>query len=316
MSDKKETVVALGQCKSEKCSKKEERIVSLDKDNRLQVLQLANARHTRLILVVGLVALSGFAILLFFIYRNKEKLNTILNERNAQLALANDTKARLFGIISHDLRGPVSRIVQLLQIRKVRPEWLDEPARLQYEGRLTAASESVLETMEDLLLWSKSQMENFIPDFRPVKITDVLQKEITLLHQQLEDKDIRIDCRVPESFIRHTDENFLSVIVRNLLHNAIKYSDGEKTITVSSTGHTLLITNSSSTATAEGLNRRLLNRYIDSRSSGLGLQISADLAARICTRLFFREEPGTALTALLSWEEFALATATPQRSTI
>ena len=213
-------------------------------------------------------------------------------------------------------RIPEVQFVSLLHLQKERPDLFNEESRSRHEEKLKSASENVLETMEDILLWSKSQMENFTPDFRPVKITDVLQKEITLLHQQLEDKDIRIDCRVPESFIRHTDENFLSVIIRNLLQNAVKYSDGEKTITVSSTGYTLLITNSSSTATAEGLNGRLVDRHIDSRSSGLGLQISADLAARICTRLFFREEPGTALTALLSWEEFALATAAPQRSTI
>jgi signal transduction histidine kinase len=288
---------------------KELQIASLDKENQLHVLELENASRTRLLLVLGLAALGVISLLLYFIYRNKEKLNRILNERNDQLdelnkhlAQANETKARLFGIISHDLRAPVGKIVQLLRLQKERPDLLNDEARRRHEERLKNASENVLETMEDLLLWSKSQMENFTPDFRPVKVADVLHKEIALLQEHLEDGNLTIDCRVPESFIQQTDENFLSVIVRNLLQNAVKYSDGDRVITIASGSQKLTITNPTTKTAAEALNRRLDNTKVDSKASGLGLQIAADLASRIQTRLFFREEAGKDLTAVLSWE--------------
>ncbi len=174
--------------------------------------------------------------------------------------------------------------------------------RQKHDDRLKKASETVLETMEDLLLWSKSQMQNFTPEFGPVRIADIVRKEIDLLQEHLEDGNIRIDCRVPESFIQDTDENFLSVIIRNLLQNAVKYSDGNKLITITSGTQKLSITNPSSKAAAEALNRKLDNTQVDSGASGLGLQIAADLAARIHARLFFREDPGSELTAVLSWE--------------
>ena len=67
-------------------------------------------------------------MLLYFIYRNKEKGNKILNNQNneleklnSELAVANETKAKLFGIIGHDLRSPASQIVQLLQLQKENP---------------------------------------------------------------------------------------------------------------------------------------------------------------------------------------------------
>lgn len=289
---------------------KEQRIASLDKENRLNVLELENASRTRLLLVLGLGALGIISLLLYFIYRNKEKLNRVLGERNDQLdelnrnlAQANETKARLFGIISHDLRSPVSKIVSLLQLQKERPGLLNEEARQKHDDRLKKASETVLETMEDLLLWSKSQMQNFTPEFRPVKIADIVQKEIGLLQEHLEEEHVRIDCRVPESFVQDTDENFLSVIIRNLLQNAVKYCDGSRLITISSGAQKLSITNPSSKAAAEALNRKLDNTRVDSGGSGLGLQIAADLAARIHTRLFFREDPGSDLTAVISWEK-------------
>ncbi len=291
-------------------NEKEQRIASLDKENRLHLLELENASRTRLLLILGLAALGIISLLLYFIYRNKEQLNRVLNGRNDQLdrlnhnlAEANETKARLFGIISHDLRSPVSKIVRLLQLQKERPDLFTEEALQRHEERLKKASENVLETMEDLLLWSKSQMAHFTPDLQPVKINDILQKEISLLTGQLDldEKEIRIVNHVPESFTCTTDENFLAVILRNLLQNAVKYSDGDKLITISANGHDLSISNPSSTVPSTDMNDRLNQQQVDSAATGLGLQIAADLAVRIKARLFFRQQPGKSLTAVLSW---------------
>jgi signal transduction histidine kinase len=289
-------------------NQKEQRIVTLDKENRLNVLELETASRTRLFLVLGLAALGVITLLLYFIYRNKEKLNKVLNDRNDQLDIlnrhlgeANETKARLFGIISHDLRSPVSKIVSLLRVQKERPELFTEEARQKHEERLKKASENVLDTMEDLLLWSKSQMQHFTPDLRPVKIVDSVQKEISLLQEQLDEKGIRVDNQVSASFIRDTDENFLAVIIRNLLQNAVKYSDVGALITIAANGRELAITNPSSGAPVELLNSRLSHTQVDSKGSGLGLQIAADLADRIHTRLFFRQESAAFLTAVIIW---------------
>jgi DNA-binding LytR/AlgR family response regulator/signal transduction histidine kinase len=289
-------------------NEKEQRIASLDKENRLHLLELVNASHTRLLLVLGLAALGIISLLLYFIYRNKEKLNRILGERNDQLdnlnrdlAEANETKARLFGIIGHDLRSPVSKIVRLLQLQKERPGLFSQDERQRHEERLKRASENVLETMEDLLLWSKSQMQHFTPDFRPVRLGTALQKEIALLQEQLEDNTIKIVNQVPAELIFDTDENFLAVIVRNLLQNAVRHSDGNKLIYITSTLQELCITNPSSTADAAVMNKRLGHSWIDSGASGLGLQIASDLAGRIHARLFFRGEDCVSLTAVLRW---------------
>jgi signal transduction histidine kinase len=278
-------------------NEKIQRIASLDKENRLHVLELENASRTRLLLVLGLAALGIISLLLYFIYRNKEKLNRILNERNDQLdelnhrlAAANETKAKLFGIISHDLRSPVSKIVSLLQLQKERPDLLHEDARQKHDERLKKASENVLETMEDLLLWSKSQMQHFTLSLKPVLIADLLQKEINLLQQHLPEEDIRIVSRVPSSFVQQTDENFLAVIVRNLLMNAVKYGDGDSAISISAEGCSILICNHSTSANVALLNERLSEGQIDSGSSGMGLQIVRDLADAIGARVYFRQQ--------------------------
>ncbi len=293
-------------------NEKEQRIQSLDKENRLRTLQLQNASHQRQILILGLAALGVISLLLYFNYRSKEKLNRALNEKNDRLdqmnqhlAEANETKARLFGIIGHDLRSPVSKIVQLLQLQKERPDMLSAESGKQHEERLKTASENVLETMEDLLIWSKSQMESFKPVFVPVNIRTLVDREISLVKYQSENDQLQIQCHVPENFVQLSDENFLTVIFRNLLQNAIRHGDKKTPVVVDTRGQTLAVTNYSEKSVAGILNTSLHERRVDSKTSGLGLQIAADLAARINTRLFFRQDGTDHLQAILSWESAA-----------
>ena len=290
-------------------NEKEQRIQSLDKENRLSVLELQNASHQRQLLILGLAALGVISLLLYFNYRSKEKLNTALHEKNERLdqmnqhlAEANETKARLFGIIGHDLRSPVSRIVQLLRLQKESPGKLSEEAGKQHGERIQKASEHVLDIMEDLLIWSKSQMQNFSPQFVPVKIKPLIDHEISLLKDQYENEQLMIENHVPENFIQSSDENFLSVIFRNLLQNAIRYGDKTKPVLIEASGVTMSITNFSEKELADALNSRLTSTRVDSKTSGLGLQIAADLASKINVQLHFQQETSNSLRATLGWK--------------
>ncbi len=289
-------------------AEKENQIVVLDQKNKLNMLELKQASNTRNLLILGLVSLGIFSLLLYFIYRNKEKLNKILNQRNQQLdelnnelSVANDTKAKLFGVISHDLRAPVSSIVQLLHLQKENPESFNKQLRNQYNERLNKASENVLETMEDLLLWSKSQMNNFVPQKKTIKIAPLLTQEKELFDEQIKEKDLRLYIKVSPEISRNTDENFIAVILRNLIQNAIKQCDDKATITISADSDTITITNPSPNKNAAELNLILQQTLINSKYSGLGLQIVKDLANRLGLKIFYKQEDDQNISAVISW---------------
>ena len=291
-------------------SQKEQQIISLSKENQVRSLELRNASRTKLFLILGLAAFGVIALLLYFIYRNKERVNQLLNERNHQLdvlnnelTLANDTKAKLFGIIGHDLRSPISHIVQLLHLQKEKPQLLNGEAKSKHEEKLKAASENVLETMEDLLLWSKSQMKHFTPQYKKTRIAGIVDKEINLLHRQAEEKNIKIDQQVRDGFTQNTDENFISVIIRNLLQNAVKHSSAGSTITVTAGQKTLSITNQCEGKDAGELNNLLHAGRVDSKATGLGLQIANDLAHAVDAKIFFDQQDSSHLTATVNWEK-------------
>jgi|GEM_PF-45455 len=270
-------------------NEKQRRIDVLDKEAQLRTLELENASRTRLLLALGLAAMGAISLLLYFFYRSKERLSR-------ELRIANETKARLFGIIGHDLRSPVSKIIRLMQLQKERPELFAGDAGRQHEEKIKKASESVLETMEDLLLWSKSQMQHFTPDLRPVRLAELVDKEIGFIRQQ--DSGVEIVNKTPLGLLRETDENFLSIIVRNLLQNAARYNEGAAPIVIDADPREMTITNSARGVDVDALNARIGKESVDSRSSGLGLQIAADLAARIGAKLYFRAENGAIVTVL------------------
>lgn len=289
---------------------KEKQISSLSNSNKVRELELKNAMRLRLFLIAGLVALGIISLLLYRIYRNKTKLNKALNDRNkeldrlnARLALANETKAKLFGIFSHDLRSPVSKIAQFLRLQKENPDLFNDNARSEYHEKFTHVTANLLNTMEDLLLWSKSQMENFMPEYHAIAIRDLASKEIDLLHSQIEEKKLIIDNKIPESFMSVTDENFVSIILRNLLQNAVRYSEPSATIQLETEGSAVLVTNPSSSGTGAGtLNNLLQQGTVSSNNYGLGLQIARDLAEHIGIRFYFTERQPGSVTAVLEWE--------------
>ena len=289
-------------------NEKENKIVSLNQKNELNRLELRQASNTRTIMILGLISLGIFSLLLYFIYRNKEKLNKILNQRNtqldelnSQLSVANETKAKLFGVISHDLRTPVSKIVNLLHLHKENSQNADEHIRNQYVERINKASENVLETMEDLLLWSKSQMQNFVPQFKAVKILPLVSQEMALFEEQIREKNLQITTNVSPEISQNTDENFLAVILRNLIQNSINQCKNNATIDIQANAHTLSITNPVKNIKAQDLNSMMQVTKLNSNNSGLGLQIIKDLATRIDAKIFYEHQDENSVSAVLSW---------------
>lgn len=294
-------------------AQKELRIASLDKENRFNILALKAAARTRGLLILGLSAVGVIALLLYFIYRNKERSNKALNRQklqlevlNGELAVANQTKAKLFGIISHDLRSPVSRIAQLMQLQKQNPEMLDAASSNRHSAELRRATDNVLETMGDLLMWSKSQMEHFTPLIQPANVADIIKREVGMLQQSMEEKELVITNDIPDGFCQKTDEHFITVIMRNLLQNAINNSAAGGRISLAGKGRQLSITNAAGQASAVMLNELLNNPGVSSKSSGLGLQLVTDLAKSIGVAVYFEDAADGNIVAVVTWPDEAL----------
>jgi signal transduction histidine kinase len=122
---------------------------------------------------IGLLAIIGG--LLFYQSRNRKKINEKLQLLNTELDQANKTKTRFFSILNHDLRSPVANLIHFLHLQKDSPELLDEETKNRMQNKTISGAENLLSSMEDILLWSKGQMENFKPQPKKVSVNQLFE---------------------------------------------------------------------------------------------------------------------------------------------
>lgn len=205
---------------------KQQEINTLFTQNTIKNLEIEATKKQKYYLIAGLFLLAIIGSLLFYQSRNRRKTNEklqILNEnldlKNTELDQANKAKTRFFSILNHDLRGPVANLVFFLQLQKESPELLDEESTKRMQDKTMAGAENLLNSMEDILQWSKSQMENFKPQPKNI-LVETLFEEIKN-HFSSEEK-VKITFENPNNIQITTDENYLKTIIRNLTGNAIK----------------------------------------------------------------------------------------------
>lgn len=200
-----------------------------------------------------------------------------------------DMRNRLFSIISHDLRNPVSGNALLSRQLLERCQDLS-PAQLQ-EGleELAQSAQNTSALLENLLLWSLNQKGMLEPVMREENLLSLAKEAVESVQGQTV---IRID--IPEDLTVRTDRNMLLTVLRNLLDNALKASptsvilrsgatkDLTRTITILDNGPGL---REGATAWGHGLGlvitRELVDKlgatlHLQNRPSG-GLETSIDL---------------------------------------
>lgn len=141
------------------------------------------------------------------------------NKINKKLIEANEIRARFFSILNHDLRRPVGGLINYLQIKTEAPEVLEAEEASKFEQKTMETTKNLLATMEDLLFWSKSQMENFAPDIYLIPVSKLFGDIKTFFEYE---KEVRFVFDLEKEDIKlKTDEEYVKTIMRNLTFNSI-----------------------------------------------------------------------------------------------
>ena len=291
----------------------EARYQNKDKQQQIdsQKIRLAYAGKQKLWLIGGLSLLGIVALLLGIIYHNKKRTADVLEDKNKKLAQLNDdleeansTKARLFGIISHDLRSPINQVYQFLKLQQLDPGRLSEEQKAGLNNKIQLATGSLLETMEDLLIWSKTQMNAFVPDLQTVSVKSVSDQCLALFRLNAEAKQVVINGAVPEDATVYTDPYFLQTIFRNLLQNAIKAVPPNGRVDISyrqaADKGMLSITNEGDVFTQEDYEKVLASKEDGASLSGLGLRLVHELSQKVGAQVMFAADGTTGTTVTIT----------------
>lgn len=112
----------------------------------------------------------------------------------------------------------------MLEIMLDAPDLLDEEARNAQVVHLRQTSRDLLATMDELLVWSKNQLDRLDLVGENVALPALLAELHALYAPLAQQKRLDLQISCPPDLHRRTDPNFLRVILRNLLQNAVKFT--------------------------------------------------------------------------------------------
>lgn len=149
-----------------------------------------------------------------------QQLEATVAARTAELRRANATKDKFFSIVAHDLRGPIGSLsVMFNDIVESASEMTDEILGM---ARATTKSTSIF--LEELLTWARSQRGEIDCNPQAVDLRAVLQETQALFATQAQAKGVRLDLAVAGEHWVHADPAMVHTILRNLAHNALKFT--------------------------------------------------------------------------------------------
>lgn len=292
----------------------------LDKQTReieTQKLRVKEQKKDTFIVFALLLIVAAIGFLYYRLSAVRRQKNSELMLLNEELDKANKLKAQFFGILSHDLRSPIANLVNFLTLRKIDPNALTSEQALEREQKIRVSAETLLETMESMLLWSKSQMQQFRPGCDPVRADALFSY---LAKQFSAEENISFRFSNDDDLWVATDENYLRTIAYNLTANAVKAlkttanpqihwkasaGDGRPYLSITDNGPGI----------AEDKLRTLFEDTAGSSSKdGLGLQIIRELARAINCTIEVHSTPATGTRFVLGFPKTAGAHDNPRNN--
>ena len=182
--------------------------------------------------------------------------------------------------ISHDLRTPLTAICGYLEL--LEAEEMKNNTR-RYVEQISNRTEALKALTEELFRYSVISSVSDL-SYEKVNVGRVLEDTLISFYGAFEQKNITPNISLPDSvMIRTLDKSALSRIFGNIISNALKYSDGDFSVTMTETGE-ITFSNTASELSSVDVGK-LFDRFytVDSarKSTGLGLSIAKLLTERM-----------------------------------
>ncbi|MGM0579710.1 MAG: ATP-binding protein [Bacteroidota bacterium] len=280
----------------EKIRENENLILQNSENQRELVAQqeLIQLQYAIGILIIIFLIISLF--LAFRLYRVRQKLVN-----------ANKSKDKLFGIIAHDLKGPIGNIESMLGLMKMEK---DEKRKRQYFDYLSKSIQNLSALTSQLLSWTFSNKGDFNFKIQNVSLREISDRTIELFDYQLTDKRIMIINSIENDFYVKADENALLTIFRNIISNAIKFTNKKGRIIIEAEKHSnyieIKISDNGLGMSERAIQNVLKGRHVVSSSgtenekgSGLGFSIVIEFVKKMKGKIDIQSDGKSGTSVIL-----------------
>lgn len=157
-------------------------------------------------------------------------INETLENQKQDLQEANATKDRLFSVIAHDLRVPFRTLKSMFDLMDIAD--LQNEEKEFFVKKIRQYNQDTAHLLDSLLLWARNQMNAEKVQPKPIVWREMVKNSLNLLDEVAAAKKIKIEVTISDSFLVWADADMLDFIVRNLISNAIKFSEPNSSIRI------------------------------------------------------------------------------------
>ncbi|HLW21037.1 MAG TPA: histidine kinase N-terminal 7TM domain-containing protein [Cyclobacteriaceae bacterium] len=170
------------------------------------------------------------SLILFKDITEERRNQTLLKNQADQLNKHNRLKDKLFSIISHDLKGPVSGVKEIIDLTK--NGYIDAEEFKEILPALSESIDGVSLLLTNLLAWSRNQLKGDFMDKVVFDVYKLAQQQIILMKPIAALKRVDLQMDFHGSTMVFADKNTVELVIRNLINNAIKFCESGDSITV------------------------------------------------------------------------------------
>lgn len=240
------------------------------------------------------------------------RVKTQLNLRQAKLELQNmnQTKDRLFSIIAHELRNPFNNIINFLELIISNFDSYEKERIIQILTAVHSDGIRVSELLENLLYWSPSQRAKIEVKKQPFNLHENVMINFQLLSESASNKGIELINEVDKEIIGLADQNMISTVLRNIVSNAIKFTDGGSVRVKSKDGNDEIVVSVEDNGVGIAANKLDgifdLNKHVSTKGTanepgtGFGLVLSNDFIKSNGGKIWVESKVGKGTTFYFS----------------
>lgn len=180
-----------------------------------------------------LLTLENWALKQEGLVQSLEKKNQAFDNKQKELETINRTKDRIFSVIAHDLKNPLNSIIGFSDLLIAKRKNIDDEKVDRYLKIINHSANESEALLDNIFNWATSQTNDI--SFKPVKVdTQKLVEEFfRYFKPNCDTKDIVLKSNIISPQYVYADLNMLNTILRNLIHNAIKFTARKGEILVS-----------------------------------------------------------------------------------
>ncbi|MGE5430776.1 MAG: ATP-binding protein, partial [Syntrophomonadaceae bacterium] len=160
--------------------------------------------------------------------------NNELKKSEIALKELNADKDKFFSILAHDMRSPFTGLLGMSQYIADYNDIIPQGEIKELSGAIYGSAKKVYGLLTNLLEWSRLQMGKieYLPS--DINLYEISEEILDLLLPNVSSKYINMKNEISSEINVFADQNMVSTILRNLISNAIKFTNAGGEITLSS----------------------------------------------------------------------------------